>query len=138
MRNWIFKDDDFINFPVYKGNDLGVKWTPEKTVVRIWAPTAKRILFRLYKEGFNGGAIREISMHPDQSGTWVLEIDENLENLFYTLQIRDNTGWLKEGPDIYATAVGINGHRGMIVDLQKTNPPSWDLDKRHTFPIPPI
>lgn len=136
MRSWIFKQEDFINFPIYKGNDLGVKWGPEKTVVRIWAPTAKRILFRLYKEGFNGDAIRELSMHPDQSGTWVLELAENLENLFYTLQVRDNSGWLKEGPDIYATATGVNGKRGMIVDLKKTDPLAWELDKRHTLPHP--
>jgi pullulanase len=136
MRSWKFKQEDFINFPVYEGNDLGVKWTPEKTVVRVWAPTAKRILFRLYLDGFNGAPIRELSMHPDQSGTWMLEIIDNLENLYYTLQVKDNLGWLKEGPDIYATATGINGKRGMIVDLQKTNPPSWELDKRHTFPNP--
>jgi pullulanase len=136
MRNWIFKDDDFINFPVYGGNDLGVKWTPEKTSIRIWAPTAKRILFRLYKEGSGGEVIREIPLQPDQSGTWVLEVGENLENLFYTLQVRDNLGWLKESPDIYANAVGINGKRGMIIDLHKTNPPSWELDKRCTYSNP--
>jgi pullulanase len=136
MRSWKFKQEDFANFPMYEGNDLGVKWTPEKTIVRIWAPTAKRILFRLYKEGFNGAPVRELYMCPDQSGTWVLEINEDLENLFYTLQVRDNSGWLKEGPDIYAVATGINGRRGMIVDLQKTNPVSWETDKRHTFPHP--
>lgn len=132
MRNWIFKENDFINFPVYDGKDLGVQWTPGYTFIRVWAPTAKRILFRLYQEGLGGQAIKEFPMLPDRDGTWVLEIGENLENLFYTLQIRDNVGWLKEGPDIYAKAVGINGKRGMLIDLQKTNPPSWETDKRCT------
>jgi pullulanase len=136
MRSWIFKENDFLNFPVYSGKDLGVLWSPEKTFVRIWAPSAKRILFRLYKDGFGGEAIREFQMKPDQSGTWVVEIEENLENLFYTLQVRDNVGWLKEGPDIYAKAVGINGKRGMIIDMQKTNPPSWERDKRCTYSNP--
>lgn len=136
MRSWIFKEQDFNNFPIYEGEDLGVKWTPEKTVVRIWAPTAERILFRLYEEGFNGKPVRELSMNPDSSGIWALEVNENLENLYYTLQVRDNTGWLKEGPDIYATATGINGHRGMIVDFEKTNPPLWEQDNRHTFSHP--
>lgn len=136
MRNWLFKENDFINFPVYEGNDLGVQWTPEYTFVRVWAPTARRILFRLYKEGTGGQAIREFPMLQDRDGTWVLEIGENLENLFYTLQIRDSVGWLKEGPDIYAKAVGINGKRGMLIDMQKTNPPSWKLDKRCTYVNP--
>jgi pullulanase len=130
MRNWIFKDSDFLNFPVYNGNDLGVFWSPEKTFIRIWAPTANRILFRLYREGFGGDATKEYPMQKDQSGTWILEIQENLENLFYTFQVRDNSGWLNEGPDIYAKAVGINGKRGAILDFRKTNPPSWEIDKR--------
>lgn len=136
MRNWIFKENDFINFPAYEGNDLGVFWTPEKTFVRIWAPSAKRVLFRLYKEGWGGQAIREIPMLPDTAGTWIVEIIENVENLYYTLQVRDNSGWLKEGPDIYARAIGVNGKRGMIIDIQKTNPPMWDQDKRRTLPDP--
>ena len=136
MRNWIFKENDFAGFPVYEGKDLGIQWTPERTLVRIWAPTAKRILFRLYREGLGGEVISEFQMQPDQSGTWVLEISENLKNRFYTLQVRDGDGWLIEGPDIYAKAVGVNGKRGMIIDLQKTNPSSWKSDKRRTFPNP--
>ena len=35
----------------------------------------------------------------------------------------------KETVDIYAKAVGVNGNRGMIVDLASTNPTDWDKDK---------
>ena len=132
MRNWIFKESDFIDFPVYNGNDLGLNWSPEKTFIRIWAPTASRILFRLYREGCGADALKEYQMLKDEAGTWILEIRENIENLFYTFQIRDHSGWLNECPDIYAKAVGINGKRGAILDFNKTNPPSWDSDKRCT------
>ena len=47
MRDWKFKDSDFSDFLVYEGNDLGVSWTPERTFIKIWAPTARRIFFRL-------------------------------------------------------------------------------------------
>jgi pullulanase len=130
MRNWIFRDKDFINFPVYEGKDLGVTWSPEKVFARIWAPTANRILFRLYKEGFGGVALQEFQMERDQSGTWILEISGNYENLFYTFQVRDHAGWLIEGPDIYAKAVGVNGKRGAIIDFTKTHPEGWQFDKR--------
>ena len=136
MRDWKFKECDFSNFPVYEGRDLGISWTPEKTFVRIWAPTAKRIFFRLYKAGQGGVATEEFPLLPDDNGTWIYEIKENLEGLFYTIQVRDGEGWLKEGPDIYAKATGANGHRGMIIDPKKSNPPKWLADTRHTVASP--
>lgn len=136
MRDWKFKDGDFSDFPVYKGGDLGINWTPERTFIKIWAPTAKRIFFRLYKLGQGGEAIKEFQLLSDEYGTWVYKIKENLEGLFYTLQIRDEEGWLKEGPDIYAKATGVNGIRGMIIDPQKSNPPRWEDDTHHTLASP--
>jgi pullulanase len=136
MRDWKFKDSDFSDFPVYEGNDLGISWTPEKTFIKIWAPAAKRIFFRLYKTGQGGEAISEYQMLPDEEGTWIYEIKENLEGLFYTIQVRDGEGWLKEGPDIYAKATGVNGIRGMIIDPQKSNPKLWEADVRRTLASP--
>ena len=133
MRNWKFKDSDFSDFPVYEGNDLGVLWTPGSTCVKIWAPNAKQVFFRLYKTGQGGEAIKEILLLPDDQGIWMYEIMENLEGLFYTLQIMDGQGWLREGPDIYAKATGVNGTRGMIIDFQKSNPAKWETDIRRTF-----
>ena len=39
----------------YPGNDLGATWTKEKTVFRLWAPTAIGVKVNLYKTG-NPGA----------------------------------------------------------------------------------
>ena len=136
MRDWKFKDSDFSNFPVYEGHDLGIHWTHEKTFIKIWAPTAQRIFFRLYKAGQGGEAIKEFQLLPDEQGTWIYEIKENLEGMFYTLQVRDGKGWLKEGPDIYAKATGVNGIRGMIIDPQKSNPTNWKADTHHTMANP--
>lgn len=136
MRNWKFKESDFDDLPVYEGNDLGVNWTPEKTVIKLWAPTAQRIFLRLYKKGQGGEAFAEYQLLPDDQGTWIYEIRENLEGLFYTFQVRDGAGWLKEGPDIYAKATGVNGIRGMIIDPTKSNPVHWESDHRRTMTNP--
>jgi pullulanase len=136
MRDWKFKDNDFNDFPIYQGGDLGINWSPERTIIKIWAPTAKRIFFRLYKEGQGGEAIKEFPMIPDENGTWIYEIKENLEGLFYTIQVRDSVNWLKEVPDIYAKATGANGIRGMIIDFRKSNPQNWERDIRHTVGSP--
>ena len=65
MRDWKFNHIDFSIYPVYEGEDLGVFWTPEKTSVKIWAPTAKIVEFRLYKDGQTGEAF-----HKTQLQSW--------------------------------------------------------------------
>ena len=136
MRNWKFKESDFNDFPVYEGRDLGITWTREKTKIKIWAPSAQRIFFRLYTSAQVGKPEKEFQLIPHENGLWIYEIQEDLEGLFYTFQVRDGVGWLKEGPDIYAKATGVNGTRGMIIDPQKSNPPNWESDLRHTVPNP--
>jgi len=136
MRNWKFKESDFNDFPVYEGNDLGITWTPEKTTIKIWAPSAQRIFFRLYDSGQGGKPDKEFQLIPEESGTWIYQIRENLEGFFYTLQVKDDLEWLKEGPDIYAKATGVNGSRGAIIDPQKSNPSHWETDQRHTLTNP--
>lgn len=44
--------------------------------------------------------------------------------------IKRDTFWNIETVDPYAKAVGVNGYRGMVVDLAKTNPAGWDNDQR--------
>lgn len=136
MRNWKFRVEDFINLPLYQGHDLGISWTKEQTEVRIWAPTAQRVFFRIYANGVGGEPISEYPMHADIHGTWTYVIEGDLDGKYYTIQVRDNQGWLNEIPDIYAKATGANGHRGMICDLAQTNPELWASDVRRTKAIP--
>lgn len=136
MMKWTFNEFDFAQYPVYKGNDLGVYWTAEKTFVRIWAPTAQKVLFKLYNDGVDGSLIEEISMKKADYGTWVTILPGDRDGFFYTILVGDEDGWLNECPDIYAKATGINGLRGMIINPEKSNPPKWEKDKRCTSKNP--
>jgi pullulanase len=130
MRDWTFKDIDFAKFPVYDGSDLGVTWSNERLSVRIWAPTALEVQFRLYK---SAESVQSDSIYPlkaAESGTWQIELEGNFESILYTFQVRDETGWLNECPDIHAKATGVNGLRGMIINPATTNPDKWKSDKR--------
>ncbi len=129
MRNWHFNHIDFSTYPHYNGNDLGVRWSHDKTTFRLWSPTARVVEIRLYLSGKGGKPVRTISMIQTESGTWTHEEKGNLEGLFYTFKVNDGE-WLHEVPDPYARAVGINGHRGMIFDPAKCNPPGWESDRR--------
>ena len=117
-------------YPAYSGNDLGVNWSPEKTVFKIWAPTASAVKLRLYASGDGGKPLQTFNLLKGREGTWAISIKEDLKNQYYTFQTNINGIWLNERPDIYAKAVGVNGKRGMVVDLVSTDPKKWSLDKK--------
>ncbi len=116
-------------YPVYKGNDLGVHYTGNKTFVKIWSPSASKVLFILYEHGHNGAPLERIPMNKDADGCWSLTLEGDKKNLFYTLQARIDEKWSGEVPDPQARAVGVNGNRGMIIDLAETEPEGWDHDR---------
>jgi len=132
MRNWKFNHIDFSTYPYYPGDDLGITWTPEKTFVKIWAPTAHFIELRLYKDGVTGEPFHKTNLQSVGSGIWSTVLNGDYIGKFYTFRINDGD-WLAETPDIYARCVGVNGGRGMIFDPQKTNPENWNNDKGPSF-----
>jgi pullulanase len=124
------QNPDYDSYPAYTGNDLGVSYSPSKTMFKVWAPTAAAVKLRLYAAGKGGKATQTISLEKEQNGVWEKTIDHDLKNQYYTFQTRIGGKWLKERPDIYAKAVGVNGNRGMVVDLRSTNPVGWTNDKK--------
>lgn len=128
MRNWKFNHIDFSTYPFYAGSDLGVFWSPEKSTVKIWSPTAHQVELRLYKDGVSGEYFYKTNLQPAGNGVWGTSLKGDYEGKFYTLRVNDGD-WLEEVPDIYARCVGLNGKRGMIFNPQKTNPENWNNDK---------
>lgn len=121
------------DYPVYPGSDLGVNYSPAKTTFKVWAPKASEVMLRLYSTGNAGQVLDSINLTKSNNGTWSISITKDLKNLYYTFQVLQEDKWLLESPDIYAKAVGLNGKRGMIVDLSKTNPEGWNRDRRPRF-----
>ncbi|MDR4987754.1 MAG: type I pullulanase [Bacteroidales bacterium] len=118
------------DYPVYSGSDLGVSYTPEQTLVRIWSPPASEVVFHLYDQGHEGQRLETFQMKKDKQGTWILTLDGDWKNRYYTFQAKINGEWSNEVPDPQARAVGVNGNRGMIIDLAETNPEGWEHDER--------
>jgi len=67
----------------YDGADLGVTLTPNKTMFKVWAPTADRLEVVLYAEGV-GGRGKKLPMTLGDKGVWSAVVPENLEGKFYT------------------------------------------------------
>ena len=114
----------------YRGSDLGAAWTKERTVFRLWAPTAEAVRIHLYAGGTAGKAdlLRQESMTPDVCGTWTAAISGDLNGLYYTYQVTVD-GNVTEACDPYARSTGVNGHRAMVFDLASTNPDGWEQDR---------
>jgi pullulanase len=105
----------------YMGNDLGAVYTAEKTVFRLWAPTAEQVRLNLYRDGDGDCLLASENMTPDIDGTWICTKSGDLDQIYYTYLVTVD-GVTKETVDPYAKAVGVNGERGMVVDLFSTNP----------------
>ncbi len=119
-----------VEMPVYNGHDLGVHYSPQGTTFKVWAPQASAVKLRLYKTGDAGFPTQTVDLNKTESGTWKVDVHHDLKNLYYTLQTEIDGKWLLESPDMYAKAVGVNGKRGMIVNMAETNPPGWAADKK--------
>lgn len=130
-----FSTKEFENTYSYHGNDLGALWTKERTSFRVWAPTADEVILNLYQSGDQDDLIEELTMKVDGKGTWTAVVDRDLNGIYYTYTVTVG-GKRKEAVDPYAKAVGVNGDRGMVVDLSSTDPDGFASEKKPDFIYP--
>ena len=123
----------------YDGNDLGSTYTPEATTFKVWSPTSEAVTLKLYATGSDteeGAA--DLGSHEmtldETTGVWSVTVEGDLLNIYYTYEVSTvalvtGTKKTSEVCDIYAKAVGVNGNRAMVVDLDSTDPEGWENDE---------
>ncbi len=124
------KYDNVGDYPVYDGNDLGFTYAKSETTFKMWSPAAQEVKVNVYKNGHGDNLEEAFKMKRGDQGEWSFKLTGDQKNKYYTYQIRQNGVWLEEKPDLYAVAVGVNGQRSMIVDLDETDPKGWENDTR--------
>ena len=103
-----------------------VSYSPEKTVFTLFAPNdAKKVVVRIYQDGLGGKAQKTIKMQRTADEQWTATVKGDLMGKFYTFDMGKG-----ECPGVFAKAVGVNGKRGAIINLEKTNPEGWQQDQR--------
>ncbi|MGI9543149.1 MAG: alpha-amylase family glycosyl hydrolase, partial [Cyclobacteriaceae bacterium] len=122
--------ESFDDYPLYSGNDLGLIYSPQRSVFRLWAPNAEAVILRIYNQGSNNEILTQHWMKRKKEGIWELAIKKDLKGKFYTFEAIYNGQPSREMPDPYAKAVGLNGLQAAVIDLTETNPPGWDNDKK--------
>lgn len=122
----------FDDYPVYDGNDLGAVYANDKTVFKLWAPTASEVKLKLYEDGDGGQPMETIDMAPGVNGTWTCRKSGDLNGIYYTYSITIGNQ-TNETVDPYARAAGVNGSRGMVIDLGAAAPEGFENDVRPPF-----
>lgn len=119
-----FSSEEFAEAYNYEGK-LGVELTDTQTIFRLWAPTASSVVLNLYDAGNGGEAARKIDLVRGERGLWQHTENKNLGGKYYTYTVKTSAG-TNEAVDPYAVSAGVNGDRGMILDLDTTDPQGWN------------
>ena len=125
----VFSTPEFEDQFTYDGDDLGANWSKDQTTFKVWSPTASKVVINLYENGTDGDAYDTVEMSKGAQGVWEATVSGDLNKVYYTYSIT-NGGEEKEAVDLYARTTGVNGKRGMIIDLDSTDPEGWSDDKR--------
>ena len=128
----LFDSEEFHDAFYYDGDDLGFTYSKDNTSFRVWAPTASKVILNLYEAGSGDNLIEKIDMTRDVKGTWVAEVSGDLNLTYYTYEVTVGNQ-TNEAVDPYARAVGVNGNRAMVVDLDLTDPENWAEDVAPEF-----
>lgn len=131
----VYSNDEFEGKYTYTGNDLGATWSASKTDFRVWAPLATAVSINLYESGTAGADDKigqSVPMTADVNGTWVASIDGDLNGKYYTYTATVNNKVVEDVIDPYARTSGVNGNRGMIIDIDSTDPEGWENDANPT------
>ncbi len=120
----IFDSKYFAENYHYDGNDLGAVISGDNTTFKVWAPTASKVVLNLFTAGDGVEAYKNVEMVLGEKGVWS-HTEPCGHGTYYTYTVTTSVG-TQEAVDPYAKAAGVNGNRGMVVDLSKTDPEGWD------------
>ena len=103
-----------------------VQYSSGQTQFSLFAPSsAKKVTVRIYNQGEGGKPVKTVKMQKAGTNAWTATVKGDLMGKFYTFDIGRG-----ECPGVFAKAVGVNGRRGAIIDMEKTDPAHWCCDVR--------
>ena len=129
----LYEDSSYI----YNGNDLGATYSPSSTTWKVWSPPATKVQLKLYSTGsdreMGAKVLGTHNLTKGSNSVWSVTLNGDYKNIYYTYLVtaEDIFGHVvtNETQDIYSKAVGVNGNRSMVVDLDSTDPEGWSNDK---------
>lgn len=117
---------------VYDG-PLGISVFPDKTVFRLWAPTALSVKLLLRLPSKHVYHMVKSEKHP---GLWERCVYGNLRGKAYRFFLEFINGVTLDSPDPYARACTANGEYSVIYADEDLNPAGWEA-RRKLDPLEP-
>ena len=124
----IYKSYD--EYPAFSGEWKEMVYSPSATTFTLWAPTAIQVKVLLYEKGSGGSAARMEDMTYLNDGLWRVRIKGDLNGKFYAFNVKIDEMWRGDSPGLMPEAVGVNGNRAAILDMEAVNPEGWNADSR--------
>ena len=131
LKRW-FDSDEFEQL-YHTEAPLGAWLDENGSHFALWAPTADKVVLNLYPDGDTSAAQRVIDMRKGEKGVWQYDDAALLSGVYYDYDVTVN-GQTSRTQDPYLKACGVNGLRGMVVNLADTNPQGWAMDKAPAKP----
>ena len=129
-----YDSEDFANAFQYDG-DLGALYSSDSTEFVLWAPTATDVKLVTYETGNDSNVKETFDMNKGENGTWFFSYEGNHDGLYYNYLVTVG-GVTNEVTDPYAKAVGLNGDRGMVINLASTDPTGFGVEKKPELASP--
>lgn len=126
----LYKSQEFNN-KYFTNEALGCFYYKNYTTFKVWSPPASLVTLLLYSTGDSLEAPRAIEMN-ENNGLWNVSVQGDLKGFYYTYEVVI-LNEKHEAVDPYAKAVGINGLRAAIINMDETTPADF-----YNIPAPKI
>lgn len=107
----------------YSDKKMGVTYSKQSSLFRVWAPSQKTVTLCIYQE-FNDQERQEYDMVKDENGVFECLIEQDLDGKFYNYLVKNDLV-----TDPYSYACSVNSNKSAIVDLENTNPLGFENHK---------
>ena len=90
--------NDADNYPVYNGTDLGLTYSPKKSVFKLWSPPAKSVNLFFYDKGSDGKRLSSVKMKKGKNGVKIIKntLKNIIKNIVKIIKIRLMKGECKK------------------------------------------
>ena len=108
--------------------DFGLTYTPERSSFKLLATKADSVRIHFYAADLGGPDTANCILQAGDDNTWFGSFEGDLAGAYYAFSVYREGAWSRAVPDPFAVAVGTNGVRAQVVDLDRTDPAGWESD----------
>lgn len=115
---------------------LGAFYTKEKTLLRVWAPTAQEVSVEIWDSLNEFSRICEVlPLTYRDPGVWEAELPGDKHRTVYTYLLTFSDGTIHSSNDPYARAATVNGKKSVVLDPGSVRVQGFERMPAFTHPV---